>query len=352
MTDNQFDKISRRQTLATMLAIGMVGRMAHPAAAADFGAFNTGYAKAIVVPALASLQAAADQFHDLAQRAGGNPDAPDIEALRAGFNDLADAWAAAQLFRFGPLADAQRAERFSYWPERRNIIDKQLSSLLAGGEAKTMSPQRLGEASVAVQGLPALERLLYTDNLRHEAWLSVAIAANLQSIATEAAAAWREAAVNPAPFAASPVEATTQFYTNLLTLLQIVAEQKIGVPLGSELAAAKPKAAEQWRSGRSLRNIRLNLAAAQAAFLDEGGFAALVASDELNGAVAAAFAEAIAAADRAGEDLVADVSDPARRSLVTELLVRVNHLRDMLRQDVPPVIGITLGFNELDGDGS
>ena len=50
--------------------------------------------------------------------------------------------------------------------------------------------------------------------------------------------------------------------------------------------------------------------------------------------------------------LPADVTDASRRHLVTELLVKVNHLRDLLRQDVPPVLGITLGFNELDGDGS
>jgi predicted lipoprotein len=352
MTDNPFDKFSRRQTLAALFAAGMIGPMGHPAAAADFGAFNAGHVRHIVLPALANLQAAATQFYERARRESEGLGGPDIDALKAGFNDLADAWASAQMFRFGPLADAQRAERFAYWPERRNIIDKQLSALLASGDAAALTAERLGEASVAVQGLPALERLLYSDNLRDAAGFSVVIAGNLQLIATEVADAWRSSVDNPAPFAANPAEATTQFYTNLLTLLQIVAEQKIGVPLGTEVAAAKPKAAEQWRSGRSLRNIRLNLAAARAGFLDDGGFAALVASDDLRGAVDNAFAEAIAAAARSGDDLAADVTDPARRLLVTELLVRINKLRDLLRQDVPPAIGITLGFNELDGDGS
>ncbi|MBK8157885.1 MAG: hypothetical protein IPK59_03515 [Rhodospirillaceae bacterium] len=46
------------------------------------------------------------------------------------------------------------------------------------------------------------------------------------------------------------------------------------------------------------------------------------------------------------------ISDEDRRKNATDLIVKINHLRDILRQKVPPATGITLGFNELDGDGS
>ena len=43
MSDNSGDKLTRRQTLATLLAAGMATAItARPARAADFGAFNTG----------------------------------------------------------------------------------------------------------------------------------------------------------------------------------------------------------------------------------------------------------------------------------------------------------------------
>lgn len=357
MTDNSGDKLTRRQTLATLLGAGMAtAMMPRPTRAADFGAFNTGYAQLVVLPAFVGLVEAAAGLQNAAKTGCATPEMPDLAVLQQGFHDAADAWADAQMFRLGPLADGQRAERFAYWPERRNIIDKQLSALVANPETVTLDATRLSGASVAVQGLPALERMLYRDEPISPAGCIVitAIVDNLRNIADEALAAWQESKAAPAPFAANPAEATTQFYTNLLTLLQIVAEQKIGAPLGGDIAAAKPKSAEQWRSGRSMTNIRHNLAAAQLAFFGQGGFANLLGTDQqpLRDNLTKSFDDTIAAADTAGDDLSADVTDEARRHLVTELLVRLNHLRDLLRQDVPPAIGITLGFNELDGDGS
>ena len=40
------------------------------------------------------------------------------------------------------------------------------------------------------------------------------------------------------------------------------------------------------------------------------------------------------------------------RKKVELLFVRINQLRDITKQEIPAAIGITLGFNELDGDGS
>lgn len=355
MSDNPFDKLSRRQTLAAMIAAGMAGAVARPVRAADFSTFNSGYAEHVVLPAFANLVTASGAMADAAAK-GCAAQKPDLAALRAGFHTVADAWADAQLFRLGPLAENQRAERFAYWPERRNIVDKQLAALLAAGDTADLTSQRLGDASVAVQGIPALERLLYREEALPPAGCAIilAIAGNLSAIAIETEAAWAKTATDPAPFAANPTEAATQFYTNMLTLLQVVADQKIGQPLGGDIAAAKPKAAEQWRSGRSARNIRRNLAAAQAAFFGDGGFTVLLGAERetLKANLSSAFADAIAAADAVGEDLPADVVEPARRDQVATLYAKVNHLRDILRQDVPPVIGITLGFNELDGDGS
>ena len=157
---------------------------------------------------------------------------------------------------------------------------------------------------------------------------------------------------------------------------QIVAEQKIGAPLGADIAAENPKAAEQWRSSRSGRNINLNLMTARNSFQEAGGFATLLRPDhaDLVAEVEKAFAAVL---DAQGvsfgtkspndysqlldelklEGVVVEgsfpqISDEDRRKNATDLIVRINHLRDLLRQKVPPVIGITLGFNELDGDGS
>jgi predicted lipoprotein len=372
MTDHSNDKISRRQTLAALIAAGMVPAMTRPAGAAgapDFGAFNAAFAQKIVLPAFDHLVEVTSAFAKTADAFAAKPDAAALDAVKQGFNDVADAWASTQQFRIGALAQEQRTERFAYWPERRNVVEKQINALLAGKGQDGLAPDQFANASVAVQGLPVLERILYGedkgqhllagDNAERRRAIVVAIAHNLKSIAADAQGIWasnvKDGAKAANIFAANPNEGIAQAYTNLLTITQIVAEQKLGAPLGgADAANAKPKAAEQWRSGRSLRNIQLNLEAAKNSVLAPGGFADLLAADQagLKGDVAKAFDDAIAAIKPITVDLAAAVTDHDHRKPVTGLLVKINHLRDLLRQQMPPALGVTLGFNELDGDGS
>lgn len=370
MTSKPTDSITRRQTLAAMLAASVVPAIARPANAAgpDFGAFNTSFAAKIILPAFDNLAKVTAAFAKTAEAFDAAPDAAGLDKVKQGFNDVADAWASAQQFRLGALAQEQRSERFAYWPERRNVVDKQYLALLAGKGKDGLDAARFSTGSVAVQGLPALERILYgedkgQDVLQGDAAarrraIIVAIAQNLKSIAAETKSIWEKTLKDPAKaaasFAASPAEGTAQSYTNLLTITQIIAEQKIGVSLGGDAAGAKPKAAEQWRSGRSIRNIALNLATAKTSVLAPGGYAELMGADQaaLKADLTKAFDDAITAIEAVGDNYTDDITHQEKRKPVTAALVKINHLRDLLRQQVPPAIGVTLGFNELDGDGS
>nr|WP_298684874.1 imelysin family protein [uncultured Dongia sp.] len=366
MSDKRNDKITRRQTLAAILAASMVPAMTRHARAAepDFGAFNTAFAAKVILPALDNLVKVTDSFAATAAAFDAANGAGDFDKVRQGFNNVADAWASAQQFRLGALAQEQRSERFAYWPERRNVVDKQYRALLAGKGKEGLEAAQFATGSVAVQGLPALERLLYEsvsadgDQAKRRSAVILAIANNLKSIAAEAKAVWEKTLQDPAlaanTFAANPAEGTAQSYTNLLTITQVIADQKIGAPLGGDAAAAKPKAAEQWRSGRSMRNIVLNLTTARGSVLNPGGFADLLGADKaaLKADLTKAFDDSIAAAKAVGDNFAEDIAHQEMRKPVTALLVKINHLRDLLRQQVPPAIGITLGFNELDGDGS
>lgn len=370
MTDSPGDKITRRQTLAVMIAASMVPAMARTANAAspDFAAFNARFAAKFVLPAFDVLAKETDAFAETADAFCAAPDTAGLDRVKQGFNDVSDAWAGAQQFRLGALAQGQRSERFSYWPERRNIVEKQLSALLAGNDKAELAADRFATASVAIQGLPALERIIYGgdhgqdflqgENAMRHCAVVVAIAHNLKAISAETKSAWEATLEDPAkaasPFTAEAAEAVAQSYTNLLTIMQIVVDQKIGAPLGADAESARPKSAEQWRSGRSLRNIARNLITARQSVLGPGGFADLLGAGQaaLKDGLAKAFDDAIDAAKAAGDDLSVAILRQDKRMPVTSLLVKVNHLRDLLRQQVPPAMGITLGFNELDGDGS
>jgi predicted lipoprotein len=346
------------------LIASWLGVMAAPAQAADFAAFNTNYARDVVTPAFRSLAGETKKLAQAADDFAAQPSQDGFAAVRVAFDSVSDAWMQAQFFRLGPLGAQQRSDRFAYWPERRPIIDKQLSALLAKADPETLSEEKFGQSSVAVQGLPALERLLYGDTARQvlsagpeqKARIAVikAIAHNLDSLARELAATWEKAQSDPKLFAQDPNEATAQLYAGLMTGLQIVSDQKIAGPRGQTVDKAKPKSAEQWRAGRSLKNITLNLTALRDATTGPSGFVSLLGADQaaLKTEIAEAFDAALKAAEAAPEPLDTAVTDPEGRKKVGALLIAVNHVRDVLNQKVPPAIGISLGFNEMDGDGS
>jgi len=355
--------VSRIALLASWLGV-----FAGPAQAADFAAFNQSYGRDVVVPAFKAL---AGETHKLAQAAddfAATPSQDGFATLRIAYDSVSDAWMQAQFFRLGPLGDQQRADRFEYWPEKRPVIDKQLASLLASADPDALAAARFAQASVAVQGLPALERLLYGDTARQvlsagpeqKARIAViqAIAHNLDSLAQEISTAWEKVQNDPksaaAPFTQDANEAAAQLYAGLMTGLQVVSDQKIAGPRGQTIDKAKPKATEQWRSGRSLKNVKLNLQALHDAMLGKSGFASLLGKDQdaLKAEITKAFAAAMAAAEATPELLDAAVADAEGRKKVGALLIAVNHIRDILKQKAPQALGISLGFNELDGDGA
>jgi predicted lipoprotein len=351
--------VSRIALLASWLGV-----IAAPAQAADFAAFNANYARDVVTPAFKALAGETQKLAQAADDLAAQPSQDGFAALRVAYESVSDAWMQAQFFRLGPLGAQQRSDRFEYWPEKRPIIDKQLAALLAKADPEALAAEKFAQSSVAVQGLPALERLLYGDTARQvlsagpeqKARLAVikAIAHNLDDLAQELAAVWEKAESDPKLFAQDPNEAAAQLYAGLMTGLQVVSDQKIAGPRGQTIEKAKPKSAEQWRSGRSLKNIKLNLQALREAAGGQSGFVALLPADQaaLKTEIAAAFDAALAAADAAPEPLDAAVADAEGRKKIGALLIAVNHVRDIMNQKVPPAIGIALGFNEMDGDGS
>jgi predicted lipoprotein len=355
--------VSRIALLASWLGV-----IAAPAQAADFAAFNANYAREVVTPAFKTLAGETRKLAQAADDFAAQPSQDGFAALRVAYDSVSDAWMQAQFFRLGPLGAQQRTDRFEYWPEKRPIIDKQLNALLATTKPDALSAEKFAQASVAVQGLPALERLLYGDTARQvlsagpeqKARIAVikAIAHNLDALAQEIAAAWERVVDDPKvaamPFTQDPNEAAAQLYAGLMTGLQVVSDQKIAGPRGQTIEKAKPKAAEQWRSGRSLKNVKLNLQGLRGAVLSPSGFAVLLTPDQasLKAEIAAAFDAALAAADAAPEPLDTAVADAEGRKKVGALLIAVNHVRDIMKQKVPAALGISLGFNELDGDGS
>lgn len=272
------------------------------------------------------------------------PAAPALDDLAASFQSLADAWAKIEMIRSGPAAGEFRHERLYFWPERKNAVERGLDALLAQSEAPDAAA--IAEQSAAVQGLPALERLLYADG-RPDAQLGngsqgqlrcavgEAISANAARLAAEMSKAWADDPASSTP------EARAALATDIVTAYAILKDSKIEAVIGKNDAMVKPRAAELWRSGRPMRNINLNLEAL--ARLN----ALMFPNTSEDVALPYATKTALGVAG-AIDDLAETAGD--RRNEAILLRDAVDAAEDRAIVEVPLALGVTIGFNSLDGD--
>jgi hypothetical protein len=345
---------------------------------ARYQAFNVAMARDYLLPRYESLVQATDKQEQSWTAFCRQPTADGFGTVRSAFQAAMDAWMPLQHVHTGPAALQTRIDRIYFWPERKNAVAKQLAALLQSGDAAALAPDRIATASVAVQGFPALQLLLYDGDDPAHLFLSgdsaaafrcaygTAVAHNLKTIAAQIVEGWTAAlgamAATPARsgseygLPASPKETAQQMFTDLLTLFQLVGDLKLALPLGLSLDNPKPKLAENWRSGRSLRNVELNLESARAMYGKDrtSGFRSLMPAGGDGGGldeeIVEAFAEASSSLAAIPMPLDAAVADSSGRPEVEALLADVRHVRDLVGQKLPAAIGLSVGFNGLDGD--
>lgn len=291
-------------------------------------------------------------------------ESPDLPALRAAFGNAADAWIAIEHVAFGPLGVHQRAERVSFFPDRRNAVGKAVNGLIGRAAKGSLTADDVAGVSVAGQGLPALERLLYDDaylkpgtpaDMRARCAVGLAIAGNLQAIADAVKAEWlapdgpraKLAAGQPMPpLFADGRQALSGMLTDLATGLQRLIDVKIRRFMGTSAETAAPLLAEGVRSGRVKRDLVL----AAESLAAEGKALAAGTPDYVQvrvGRIADRFAQRYAAMP---DDVAQDAADPARRGAVLDLVAPLRAMQAVLVDEVAPALGVQLGFNSLDGD--
>lgn len=291
-----------------------------------------------------------------------------VETLQQAYHDAADAWQDIQHVRFGPIDLFFRSQRFAFWPDPRNTIGKQMAELIAKHANGSTNAEILGRGSVAVQGLPALERMIFGEDAKKlQAGTDVAfrcgyvtaIAENLARMARETQQEWRAPTkgfaarmLNPGQGADARYrdakEATLELFKSLYTAIELAADHKLARPLGASADDARPRLAESWRSERSLRNIQHNLAAA--ADLYETAFASHVTDKSLDTAIRTGFAQARATAAALPMSLERAVHDASARKAAEKLAADTQTLKSLVMLRLPEALQIPVGFNALDGD--
>jgi uncharacterized protein len=320
-----------------------------------------------IIPSYRALAQAADAQEKAWTAFAANRQAGDVQSLRAAYNAACDAWARAQLIKTGPLSLFLRYERFAYWPEARNVTQRMLDALIASNDPKELAPATLVRDSVAAQGLTALERLLYDgDNSvpllkapgRSGEWrteIGQGIARNLSAIAKDVLAEWTASDGVRAAIAANKGwktifadtgEAASLLLTELVTAFRLMHDIKLLPVMGASADVARPRVAEAWRSGRSQRNLKLNLESAQA--MTRVWAETVTAAHRTK--LESLYATAQKAVDAVPAGLGEAAADPRRRPLVETARAGIKAVQVEIAATLPADLGITLGFNSLDGD--
>ena len=261
-----------------------------------------------------------------------------------------------EYYRLGAMNQKNRAERLFFWPDRKGIGQRQLQQLLADPERSELDGESLALKSVALQGLPALERILFADApiADKDCAVARAIADNMATIAAEISTDWadggRSSRTLQSYSEAALYRSSSEVIAALLTLVEAglyaVREQKV-MPLveGLDQSGEIVRTAPLWRSEQTLANIRGNLDGLKRLLVDAG----LAGPAQLGDDLAFEMRTAGTMLDAAEEALASGDVKTARDRLDALDAITLS-LSEVLLGSVAPALGVQTGFNSGDGD--
>jgi uncharacterized protein len=326
-----------------------------------------------VLPRFEALDAAAAKLPGAVGELCAAGDDGAREAAQSHFRATVEAWAAVEFLRFGPVTAEGRRERFSFWPDPRGVMARQLRQFLTSKDVKALDGGAFAKQSAALQGLPALEVLL-TDKeaalgpgeaVAYRCQFAKAIAGNLAGLAREMRdgwskdGGWKDKMLRPGSDNETykePTEAAGEFVKALLTGLQLLGDTQAKPRLQAQDKAAHDAvvadkisvtgpfeksdlAREYFMSGAKSAEA-LYLAMDLEGYLPED-------KDWVRNWAGGAW-KTIRESNGAGG--VAPGVKKKDAPPLRELVSKIGALRQLIGKEMASAAGLTLGFNELDGD--
>lgn len=278
-------------------------------------------------------------------------DAASDEGIKRAFHSTMDAWQNVQHVQHGPVANDDRHARIQFWPDKRAKTGKHLRKFLAAGTLDDLAPGTFGNKSVAIQGLQALERLVFAEGplsrspANEHSLSTCTVAASIAQNLSNISKGINDKVKTTLPNSDSKA-AIRAHVTDLITGLEVVSRLKLFEPIGEE--RARSKLAENWRSERSLKNIVINLHALRDYYVTLSG--PKLKDDPESKLIISQFDQTIkqveSLGDAMGPVLVADNG----RTQLRALALTLQDLRELVIIKLTSHLNINLGFNSLDGD--
>lgn len=357
----------RSMIAAVMLAMSVVPSLA-VGPNLDAKPIVAGSISLFVRPAYAKFHAATSTLDKAMTDLCSSPSQATLESAKKAFGETVETWSKAEIIRFGPVTEENRLERVLFWPDRKSTGLKQVQAALAAKDPTAIEPAKLAGKSVAMQGLGALEFVLFGTGAEalsgtteaYRCGYGAAIAGNLEAIATDLETAWSApdgfAALWTAPGAGNPLyrddsEALGELLDVFVNGLELVRDVRLGGFLGKSATEDRPKQALFWRSGNTANSLAANMAGMNSLFEASGLAGAMPAdADWIAKSIRFEFDNALDAA-AAAQGPIADVlADPARRGKLDYFGVVTSSLSELFGVRLSGELGLTAGFSSLDGD--
>ncbi|SNY99000.1 imelysin family protein [Halomonas sp. hl-4] len=300
----------------------------------------------------AELSAASERLEASATRFCQAPDESHRQRLENDWLSAYQAWQAVRFIQFGPVEQNSRGWQLQFWPDRKNLVGRKVGGWLQAADAP--NAQDIAADSVAIQGFPALEYLLYDDAMGEQALGDPDACDLMQAITTHLADTTNALHRDWQAFGEHYIETSDYTEATLASAIQTLEQledKRLGEPMGLKGASANGYLAEAWRSEQSVRLVASSLEGLRTGFLP-GLTALLREADALP--LAEAFRDqldkTLAQARELPPGLVPSLEDDEAFRGLQSLYLDISQLRHLLGNEIAGELGLVRGFNSSDGD--
>lgn len=293
----------------------------------------------------------------------------ELNLAQAAFRNAVAARAAIEHLRFGPVTTANRYERLAFWPDPKGIGRRQVRRALKRQKPGFDDPKALSKMSVALQGLTALEIVLFERGAISLARpvsgppfrcnVALAISNNLVTISQAIVQDWAQpggyANLMLRPEPRNPVylthkEVTLELVQSYTAGIVFARDRKIEGPVGGE-NGPRPKTVE-FRLSKSGRNALKGNVKGFENFYRKGGLRAALSkiSPERVKRADDNFKLAKTMVDALRHPLETGVQNEGDTDRLITLSLAFSGARAAVGKGINQAAGLSLGFNAGDGD--
>lgn len=297
-----------------------------------------------------------------------SPSEAALVSPREQFGNVVRAWSRIEIYRFGPLMKDNRSDRILFWPDRKGVALRQVQAILAGGDATATDPDALKEKSVAVQGLGALEFVLFGTGAealqsaegQFRCAYGTAITVLMAEMAQQMSAEWADPSgisgrmIRPQPDDPdyrSNEEVLQELIGTMVFGVEASRDQRILPFLGRDGQAPKPRSALFWRSNLTMDSVLGNFDGVEALLVKSDIWRYVPPEQFVIGEGAQAeFARIRTDVGKATGTVEQAMANAAQKQAIADIVASTQVLGKLLGEDLPSALGLSVGFSSLDGD--